>query len=263
MPSSSLGVSGVRCSARYGLHLSRANQSASAWVGCSPGAVAGVDQWDAQVLEDLLGRIRLGVAHDEQVGIGVEHLADVRQGLPLGLSGGAAVGDRDHLAVEAEDRALEARPRPGRGLEECSHHDLAVQRVVWPDLDLLEDRREFAELGHLVEGELAASRTFCPSNSWRVAKLTGLWAKRFEGLGADGMGAFGRFNAARRGSPAGLLQIVWRSWFGVFGLAGSSGYHKSAFHPVTDQQRDERQCTEGRPDECEQDQELEESWWKH
>ena len=52
------------------------------------------------------------------------------------------------------DGGLEGSAGAGGGLEEGGGDDLAVERVVGPDLDLFEDRGELAELGDLLEREL-------------------------------------------------------------------------------------------------------------
>ncbi len=184
---------GWRRSARWGFHFSRANQSASAWVGCSPEPLPALISGMRRFSQDLLRGVGLGVPHDDEVGVGIEHFADVGERLALGLAGGAAVGDRDDLAVEPEDRALEAGPGAGRGLEEGGDRDLAVERVIGPDLDLLEDRGELAELGDLVEGELSGVEDVLALRvRLRTSRSTGLFSNRFGRFRPDGLGALGR-----------------------------------------------------------------------
>ena len=138
------------------------------------GAVSGVDEGDAEVLEDFLGGFGAGVAHDVDICVGVEHFSDVGEGFAFCLAGGGAVCDGDDFAIEAHDGALEAGAGAGGGFEEGGDGDFAIEGVVGPDFDFLEDGGEFAEFYDFTEGELACAEDVFPFESVEGGKVYGV-----------------------------------------------------------------------------------------
>src|SRR5690606_11528779 len=76
-----------------------------------PRTVSRVDQWDAQVSHDFLKGVGLSMPRYYPIAVGVEHSADVRQGLPFRHSATLSFRHAQDLPVEPHYGTFERESR--------------------------------------------------------------------------------------------------------------------------------------------------------
>ena len=95
--------------------------------GMLVGTVAGVDDGHGGHLGGVARRAFLGVAHDDEVGVGADHDDGVVERFAFLDAGAAGVGEADDASTELVGGALEAQARTRGGFKEKSSHHLVGQ----------------------------------------------------------------------------------------------------------------------------------------
>ncbi len=131
--------------------------SSRAWVGCSPDAVARVDDGLARACGRQRRRAGLGMAQHDHVRVALQRANRVGQGFALGHRRVAHFADRDHAAAQALHGRQERRRRARRRFVEQVGQDLALEQIE--GAHALDHRAHF--FGHAEDVFQGRSRSNC------------------------------------------------------------------------------------------------------
>ena len=96
--------------------------------------ISRVDQRSLQIATNLFQAVGLGMTHDDDVTIRIEHLPDIGQRFAFGNPGDLPIGNRQDFAVEPQDRTLKGQPGPRARFEKRRDRDLSVKRFIHLDI---------------------------------------------------------------------------------------------------------------------------------
>lgn len=140
-------------------------------------SISGIDQGNSEASQNPLGGVCLGVTHDYEIRVGIEHFPDILERFPFCLAGHPPIRNADDFPIQSQSRAFKGCPCPCARLEKCRHDDFPVERSIRSDLGILENRREFADLDNLHKRKVLCPNDRLPTQLTQNAKIERRFSK--------------------------------------------------------------------------------------